>query len=547
MQWWCTICGNFSMVPAPRPVLALAFALALSLVSCGKDGNPVALPTDPGNGNTGGGSQLTVTITADTAQAEAGSTTPTPLTISAVFTNGVPGGASATVSTSLGSLGVDASGKPVQLLQVPLVNGKAVVQFLPGDKVGTANILATVGTAVGKLNLPIVAPPAAPVADFDTQVNGLSVIFTDKSANSPATWHWDFGDKTSSSEKSPQHTYAAPGTYSVTLTVVNSGGQSSKTVFVTVSLGNPPVADFDFQVSGSQVNFIDKSKDATSWAWGFGDGQTSTQRNPVHTYAAPGQYTVVLVATNAAGSNSTSKAVKIEPGAPPVADFSFTITGQQVNFVDKSTGSPTAWLWDFGDGNTSTAQNPVHTYPAPGAYTVVLTVSNGNGFSKSSQVVAIQAGKAPVAAFDFAVSNNQVNFVDKSTGGPTAWSWSFGDGGTSSQQNPIHVYSSPGNYTVTLTVSNASGSSSASQVVAITPPSPPQAAFTWTVNGLQANFLDKSSGSPTSWTWNFGDGSTVSGVQNPVHVYAAAGSYTVTLTAGNANGTSSVAQVVTVK
>jgi PKD repeat protein len=522
--------------------LGLLFALAL-FAACGKDGNPVALPTDPGGGN----AALTIGITSDTSEVLAGPAS-TNLTVTVVRADGVPlaAGTEVTMNTNLGGFGRDADGKLIQLFKVPLTQGRAIVQFFPGDKVGVANILAQIGTTTGRLNLTVVALPPPPVADFEFTKNGLAVLFADASTGAPTQWKWDFGDQQTSSEKAPQHTYAAAGSYTVTLTASNAGGQSLKSKFVAVDLGTAPVAAFTFTVSGSQVNFVDKSVGATSWGWTFGDSGSSNARNPVHTYAAPGAYTVVLMATNAAGTGTSSQVVTIEPGAPPVSKFEFTPTGLQVNFIDKSTGDPTSWLWEFGDGNTSTVKDPIHTYAAPGAFTVGLTVTNSNGFNKSSQVVTVTAGKAPVAAFEFKVNAAQVNFTDKSTGDPTSWSWSFGDGGFSAQQNPVHTYGAAGNYTVTLTAMNAAGSNSASQIVTIAAQPAPVAAFTYAVNGNTVNFVDRSTGGPTSWSWSFGDGSPASALQNPVHSYAAAGNYTVTLTVSNTNGSTNTSQVVTI-
>ncbi len=155
---------------------------------------------------------------------------------------------------------------------------------------------------------------------------------------------------------------------------------------------NPPVAAFSgTPTSGTYpltVAFTDASTNSpTSWAWTFGDGGTSTLQNPSHTYTAAGTYTVVLTATNAYGSDSETKTgyitVTAPPTDPPVAAFSGTPTSGTapltVVFTDASTNSPTSWSWTFGDGGTSTLQNPSHTYTAEGTYTVVLTATNAYG------------------------------------------------------------------------------------------------------------------------------------------------------------------------
>jgi len=517
-------------------------ALALLVFACsGEKHNPVV----PGPGPQPPADQVTVEVTADVSQVHAG-TAATTLRVVARRGDGTPpaDGTEATVNTSLGSFGTAADGAPVRLVRTPLTGGVADVRFFPGSETGVANILAQVGTSVGRFSLTIMPMPPAPVADFTFAANGLKVLFTDASTGGPVSRRWQFGDGNESSEASPTHTYSSAGTYTVTLTVANAAGEAARSRFVTVSVGEPPRAAFAFEVSGRSVHFVDRSTGASSWSWNFGDGTTSSERNPIHLYGRPDAYTVTLTVANAAGSNSISEVVTISPGPAPEAAFAFEVAGRTVHFVDRTTGGPTFWSWDFGDGSTAYVQNPTHTYAAAGKYTVVLLTSNAAGSSKASHVVTVQADAAPVAAFDFTVAGAQVNFVDRSTGAPASWSWSFGDGAGSTQQNPVHAYTAPGSYTVTLTVANAGGSSSKSHVVTIAPGAPPQAEFEFTVSNLQVNFVDRSTGGPTSWHWNFGDGRT-STQRNPVHLYPAAGTYTVTLTVSNASGQTSKAKAVT--
>jgi len=139
-----------------------------------------------------------------------------------------------------------------------------------------------------------------------------------------------------------------------------------------------------------------------------------------------------------------------------------------VNFTDQSSGSPTSWSWDFGDDGTSTQQNPSHTYTNPGIYTVRLTLSNDCGSDTLTKVEYITAGQDPVADFTGSPTSGcaplTVNFTDQSTDNPTIWSWDFGDGGWSNQQNPFHVYVSPGVYNLTLSASNDCGSDNESKM-----------------------------------------------------------------------------------
>ncbi|MFN7972099.1 MAG: PKD domain-containing protein [Acidobacteriota bacterium] len=159
---------------------------------------------------------------------------------------------------------------------------------------------------------------------------------------------------------------------------------------------------------------------------------------------------------------------------PPVADFSGTPTSGTapllVTFTDLSTNAPTSWGWDFGDGGTSTAQNPTHTYVAAGSYTVALTATNGSGSNtntKINYITVTNTCNAPVADFSGTPTSGTapllVTFTDLSTNAPTSWSWSFGDGGTSAAQNPSHTYVAAGSYAVALTAGNSCGSDAATK------------------------------------------------------------------------------------
>ena len=160
----------------------------------------------------------------------------------------------------------------------------------------------------------------------------------------------------------------------------------------------------------------------------------------------------------------------LETGTPlaPTVDFSSDVTigtaPLSVQFSDASTGAPTSWSWDFGDTGTSTQQSPAHVYTSAGLYTVSLDASNTAGSGNETKVgyIEVQPPVVPTADFDATPTSGpaplNVAFQDLSQGNPTAWLWTFGDGNTSTVQNPNHVYASPGTYTVSLTVTNAAGS-----------------------------------------------------------------------------------------
>ncbi|AKB27475.1 cell surface protein [Methanosarcina siciliae T4/M] len=268
------------------------------------------------------------------------------------------------------------------------------------------------------------------------------------------------------------------------------------------------------------------------------------------------------------GSNinavTEASSVKVQGSSTlPVANFTATPTSGDspltVQFTDESAGSPTAWAWDFdSDGNVdSTEQNPGHTYSDAGSYTVNLTVTNEDGSDSELKTDYITVSESstpvePVAAFTADVTNGTVpltvNFTDKSTESPTSWAWDFDNDGSidSTEQNPSYTYTSAGTYTVNLTVANAEGNDSEVKTDYITAsesstPTEPVAAFNADVtNGtvpLTVNFTDQSTGTPTSWAWDFdNDGSIDSTEQNPSYTYTAEGNYTVNLTVSSAAG-----------
>ncbi|AAM07053.1 PKD domain-containing protein [Methanosarcina acetivorans] len=250
-----------------------------------------------------------------------------------------------------------------------------------------------------------------------------------------------------------------------------------------------PVANFSAEPTTGDipltVQFTDESvKDPISWLWDFGDGDdtNATMQNPMHTYNAVGTYNVTLTATNIAGNGTESKTgyITVLEAVIPVANFSAEPTTGDVpltvRFTDESAKNPTSWLWDFGDGDdtNATMQNPVHTYNAAGTYTVTLKATNfagSNAELKTGYITVLEA-VTPVANFSADMTSGDVpltvQFTDESANNPTSWTWDFGDGSTSDQQNPSHRYVFAGNYTVTLTATNAGGSGTGTKTDYIT-------------------------------------------------------------------------------
>jgi PKD repeat protein len=389
-------------------------------------------------------------------------------------------------------------------------------------------------------------PVAVPVC---TPMNGgvpLEVTCTDNSTGDITAWNWDFGDGTSSTDQNPPaHTYSTDGSYTVQLTVSGPGGSHSASVTIVVSPG--PVAAFTCSpLSGNQplnVTCTDASTGSiTDWAWDFGDGTSSTDQNPpAHTYANAGSFVVQLTVTGPGGSSTANQTITVyEPAG--AADLACSPPSGQAplatNCTATTSGDIAVYIWEWGDGSSDYGYPPpTHIYNSAGTFTVRLTVQGQGGGSASTQTTIVVTAPPVDALFDCTPTSGAVplsiSCTDASIGEPTAWSWDFGDGGASDQRNPSHTYDTPGTYNVSLSISGPAGSDTELKTGYIVV-APGVAGFSCTpvagVEPLNISCTDASTGSPSAWSWNFGDGET-SSLQNPTHSYASVGIYTVTLTA----------------
>jgi PKD repeat protein len=343
---------------------------------------------------------------------------------------------------------------------------------------------------------------------------------------------------------------------------------------VTVSQANQsPTAAFTSSCSNLTCSFTNGSSDPdgsiASSSWNFGDGQTSTAASPSHTYGAAGTYNVTLTVTdNQGATNSVVHGVTVsQANQTPTANFTFSCSALNCNFTSTSSdpdGSIASYSWNFGDGATSTAQNPTHSYTAGGSYTVTLKVTDNQGAQSpvTSKTVTVTApNQAPTANFTFSCSALNCNFTSTSSdpdGSIASYSWNFGDGATSTAQNPSHSYAAAGSYTVTLKVTDNQGAQSpiTSKTVTVTVPNraptvnagPDEVVLlsllgvTYTLN---ASFSDPDNDGPWSYTINWGDGSTSTGTSASQGTISASHHYanilatrTVTVTVRDAHGAS---------
>ncbi len=388
-------------------------------------------------------------------------------------------------------------------------------------------------------------------ADFTTpSVICQNTPFTinNTSSSIPANVTWSFGDGTSSTVINPTKTYSTTGKFIIKM--VAGFGACSDSVSKSITVLSKPVISFTVDKTGScrpplTVNFTSTVSGGNLYSWDFGDGTNSNQQNPSHTYNLYGVYDIKLVATNASGcKDSLIKPAYIKVQTPKVtipglpakdcAPFTFTFNAN-VNAVDPVTN----YLWNFGDGTTSTLANPTHTFTT-GIYTISVIVTTAGGCSDTATVVnGIYAGNKLKLNFSATprdiCAHLPVVFSDLTTGGiADKWLWLFGDGTSSTQQNPSHPYQDTGYFTVTLIVWN-NGCPDTLKFVDYIHISPPIAIFEITGDcsaPKQRTFIDHSIGADT-WQWDFGDGTTSTLQNPPLHTYVDTGTYKVSLTVTN--------------
>ncbi|MGQ9846455.1 MAG: PKD domain-containing protein [Bacteroidales bacterium] len=375
----------------------------------------------------------------------------------------------------------------------------------------------------------------------------MTVSFINNSTGTGTlTYQWNFGNGNSSNLQNPTANYINPGTYTVTL-IVSNGSQSDTMVLTNyIHVFQNPTASFTINPTTGcvplNVSFTNTSQLGdtiiTNYVWDFGDGGSSNQQNPSHNYTQPGGYGVSLQITDGHGCHAsfTQQGAVIVSSIPQVAftaDYTSNCTAPfTVIFHNQSTGMGTlTYLWNFGDGTTSTAQNPTHTYTQSGSYSVSLQVTNQYGCSNDTTYTNYINISNVNAAFhtnvgDTVCINQTVQFINDA--GTTAL-WSFGDGGTSTLSNPTHVYTTSGTYVVMMIAAPGTPcQDTAYRTILVR--SAPNAQFSFSPTfscGNPITFTPLNTNG-TSYQWNFGDNTSGTGV-NPNHTYQNNGTYYVSL------------------
>lgn len=357
---------------------------------------------------------------------------------------------------------------------------------------------------------------------------------------------WFWGDGDTSFTANPSHTYANPGYYDICHALnstTNACNPSGNWWCRRVAVGISCQASFSYSINNLTVNFLDSSISNSpnlSYFWDFGNGQTDTLQNPSITYNSSGTYVVCLTVSDSLASCYSQICDTITVGNQPncVANFSYLSNQNTVNFTNLSSSG--SYLWDFGDGQTDTSLNPVHTYSNSGSYVVNLTVSQQNGNSCNFlDTVYVNFCNAY-----FTINNNSAtgiaNFFNYSSASRhTLYSWNFGDGSpiqnTSGRQSVSHQYFAAGTFNVTLSLyDSTSGCTSTYSDTLMASIPPCQAGFSYTQN-LDSVYFNNQASSYQLLSYDFGDGNS-SFTENPIHVYAQSGSYVVCQTVGDSLG-----------
>lgn len=251
--------------------------------------------------------------------------------------------------------------------------------FYPYNFSGTDTIYASAVFSQCTVTKTLVINVTDIIPYFVANGSGYTVEFTDSTINTSGnilSWSWSFGDGATDTVQNPVHIYDTAGTYNVCLMINDSCGTDSFCGNVTVCAMLS--SEFSYSDSSLMINFTYLASEATSFLWNFGDSQSDTNQNPVHVYDTAGIYIVCLTVYNSCGTATFCDSITVNCDLPE-AGFMFTDSFLTVIFSDNSSGA-LAWKWNFGDGKTDTAQNPVHVFDSEGIYEVCLTVLNNCGY-----------------------------------------------------------------------------------------------------------------------------------------------------------------------
>lgn len=368
-------------------------------------------------------------------------------------------------------------------------------------------------------------------ADFQYRISGSYLyVYDSSSAAHGYTSEWSFGDGSSSHDLNAHHTYTSSGHYSlchtIRDTVTNCTSRKCDSIYVSVAC----YSDFSMSASKLTVSFTNNSVSGYGYKsfWDFGDGHTSHDKNPSHTYAKDSTYEICLTITDTINNCSSKSCNKITVYHSCFASESHYSNGHQTTFTNSSVAEHSfTSSWNFGDGTSSHDKNPTHMYAKNGTYYVYLTINDSISNCSKTTVDTVRVYNACNAVLSYFLSGASVKFSD--SGSYTAHAhttlWSFGDGTYSHDEKPNHAYSSYGNFHVCLTVTDTVTKCSDTYCDDIFLKSC-NAYFTYTVSGHTVTLIDRSTSlHPHIRSWRFSDGTTDSLTGDTVTHTFSSGSY----------------------
>jgi len=406
-----------------------------------------------------------------------------------------------------------------------------------------------------------------PKVDFTTspQCFGNPIRFTPFASTSLQSFSWDYGDGNFESYNSAtlnyrDHTYTAPGNYSVTLAIQDSTG-CKDTIVKNVSVF--PLLNQNFTVGNICLNGIASIVNNTTVVsgsvhsqWNWGDGSAiDTSFSPTHLYATTGSFDITYIAATDSGCSDTLvRQIIVYDTAAVSFTANDTCLGNAIQFVNTSSAPPGSTpLWYFGDGTQSSDTSPVHSYTTAGIFNVTAIALTPFGCNDTViQQVEVFPNPIPNFVSDSVCDGTTIQFVNSSSiaSGTYTSAWNFGDGANDISKDPSHLYASTGNYNVVLTLTSNYGCVDSAQKVALVSPNP-TAAFTLSDvcndSTLSATNTSSVSGGTINYVWKWGDGNSSTAVP-ATHNYNSSGTYTVTVTTttnfGCADSTTQTATVI---
>ncbi|WP_406682473.1 PKD domain-containing protein [Shiella aurantiaca] len=395
-----------------------------------------------------------------------------------------------------------------------------------------------------------------PDAKFTADQNSFcqvpaTVNFSNQSSgNGTLNYTWDFGDGGQSTEESPSHIYSEAGSYQVQLQVKDSQGCIQETQTI-ITVKDRLLADWEISKTilcvGEKLSGIDRTTgEVVSREWQLGDGRTLADEEVEFSYPQSGEYTLSLEVWLADGCTAfVSQAIEVVPNAAISFDIN-RFCDNTIEFINTSTNY-TSLKWHFGDFEESEEENPTIVFPRSGTYKIKLYATNPQG-CLDSLIQDLQVMGNPIAGFfpnekarcpsDLLLQGcapYQVQFVNSTNAVSNYTSvWDFGDGSSSTEQNPVHIFTQPGSYTVRLTVTTEEGCTHSVTTKALVGDEPPtiQASLsTKSVCTKEPITFEESGGDATSWCWDIGDGAFIN-LPSFEYSYNKPGTYYIQMKAG---------------